>query len=204
MSMKDRLKTAGIVVLAVVLMLLVGINSLRTITPTAVLIAPLAGLVAVSMVIGLGAVSGLATAVVGSLGLLMVQSADWPLVVNFLLLVILIGWLIGWRIPLSQRLTHQQLIWLGITAGITELVLDLVQAGLMGAITGAGGLIFIRLALLPGILTALLYAVFVGPLAALWRWLGRRLLPPQNSDSPAGPQGPVEVNLSPKKKHSRK
>lgn len=96
MKMKKQLKTAGIIILAVVLMLLLGVNSWRISAPTAVLVAPLAGLVAVSMTIGLGTVSGVATALVGGLGLLLLASADWPLVLNFLVLALLVGWLIGY------------------------------------------------------------------------------------------------------------
>ena len=194
MKMKKQLKTAGIIILAVVLMLLLGVNSWRISAPTAVLVAPLAGLVAVSMTIGLGTVSGVATALVGGLGLLLLASADWPLVLNFLVLALLVGWLIGWRIPLGQRVTQQQLIWLGIVAGISEFILNLVQAALVGALTGAGWLIFIRLALLPGVL------------AAFWRWLGRQVLPPeeQEGDSENSPQGSVEIDLSNKDKHKQK
>ncbi len=203
MKIKKQLKTAGIIILAVVLMLLLGVNSWRISAPTAVLVAPLAGLVAVSMTIGLGTVSGVATALVGGLGLLLLASADWPLVLNFLVLALLVGWLIGWRIPLGQRVTQQQLIWLGIVAGISEFILNLVQAALVGALTGAGWLIFIRLALLPGVLTALLYAVLVGPLAAFWRWLGRQP-EEQEGDSENSPQGSVEIDLSNKDKHKQK
>ena len=187
-------------------MLLLGVNSWRISAPTAVLVAPLAGLVAVSMTIGLGTVSGVATALVGGLGLLLLASADWPLVLNFLVLALLVGWLIGWHIPLGQRVTQQQLIWLGIVAGISEFILNLVQVALVGALTGAGWLIFIRLALLPSVLTALLYAVLVGPLAMFWRWLGRQVLPPeeQEGDSENSPQGSVEIDLSNKDKHKQK
>lgn len=206
MKTKKQLKTAGIIILAVVLMLLLGVNSWRISAPTAVLVAPLAGLVAVSMTIGLGTVSGVATALVGGLGLLLLASADWPLVLNFLVLVLLVGWLIGWCIPLGQRVTQQQLIWLGIVAGISEFILNLVQVALIGALTGAGWLIFIRLALLPGVLTALMYAVLVGPLAMFWRWLGRQVLPleEQEGDSENSPQGSVEIDLSNKDKHKQK
>ena len=206
MKMKKQLKTAGIIILAVVLMLLLGVNSWRISAPTAVLVAPLAGLVAVSMTIGLGTVSGVATALVGGLGLLLLASADWPLVLNFLVLALLVGWLIGWHIPLGQRVTQQQLIWLGIVAGISEFILNLVQVALVGALTGAGRLIFIRLALLPSVLTALLYAVLVGPLAMFWRWLGPQVLPPeeQEGDSENSPQGSVEIDLSNKDKHKQK
>lgn len=205
MKMKRQLKTAGIVILAVVLMLVVGINSWRTVTPTMVLVAPLAGLVAVSITIGLGTLSGAITALVGGFGLLLLGSADWLLILNFLLLTLLIGWLVGWRIPLSRRLTHQQLIWLGIVTGIAELILELIQAALMGALTGAGWLIFVQLTLLTAVLTALLYAVLVGPLAAFWRWLGRQILPPepQNTSSEDTPRSSVEINLSHKEKHKK-
>ena len=77
---------------------------------------------------------------------------------------------------------------------------------LIGALTGAGWLIFIRLALLPGVLTALMYAVLVGPLAMFWRWLGRQVLPPeeQEGDSENSSQGSVEIDLSNKDKHKQK
>lgn len=197
-------KVAGIVFLAVVLMVLVGLVSFRTVAPTGMLIAPLAGSVSTALVIALGTTAGLVTAAVGGIFLLFLQNADWVLVANFVILALFIGWLIGWRIPLNRRLTHQQLIWLGIVSGISELVLTVLLTALVGWQTGGDWLAFVRLNILPTILTALLDAVFVGPLALAFRWLARQILPVVEDGQDTDPHSPVEINLSKKDKQNKK
>lgn len=195
------LKWLGMIVLAVALMVATGLVSWRTVAPTGQLISPLAGIVAVAMTVALGVTTGLVTALLGGGALLLLQSADVSLLINFLLLTLIMGWLIGWRIPLSRRLTHQQLIWLGIAAGIGELVLTLVLTALTGLISDGHWLAFVELNWLPTLLTALCDAVLVGPVTAVLRWLGRQILPPDHLEHQ--PKGPVEINLSKKKKDKK-
>lgn len=192
-------KVAGLIVLAIVLMVLVGLISFRTVVPTGVLIAPLAGIVSVAMTIALGTGPGILTAAIAGIVLHFLQAADWLLVVNFLLLTVFIGWLIGWRLPRSQRVTHQQLIWLGIVSGISELLITVIITALFGWLTGGNWLVFVRLNLLPTILTILCDAVFIAPLAFFFRWLAQQLLPPENTGADPKQQGSVEINLSKKK-----
>ena len=88
---KHWVKVGGIIILAVVLMVIVGLVSFRTVVPTGVLIAPLGGLVAVAVTIGVGTVPGVLTVVVAGIILHFLQNADWLLVLNFLLLTLFIG-----------------------------------------------------------------------------------------------------------------
>lgn len=196
-------KVAGITILAIIVMVLVGLVSFRTVAPTGMLIAPLAGIVSTALVIALGTTAGVVAAVIGGLVLLFLQNADWVLVVNFVILALFIGWLIGWLIPLSRRLTHQQLIWLGIVTGISELVLTVLLTAFVGWRTGGNWLAFVRLDILPTVLTALLDAVLVGPLALAFRWLAKQILPPTDDRQDADPHGPVEINLSKKDKQNK-
>ena len=196
---KNWLKYAGMVVIAAILTVLVGIKSFRIIAPTGVLIAPLAGLIPVAVTIAIGTVSGIITAVVACLILLPLGSADWLMLVNFVFITALIGWIIGWQLPLRQKVSHQQLIWLALVAAIAEAVVNLIFVGLVGWRTGGDWVAFIRLDLLSTILTALLYAVLTAPLAMAFRWLARQILP--GDDHPDNPQGPVEIDLS---EHNKK
>lgn len=200
---KGWTKVAGITILAIIVMVLVGLVSFRTVAPTGMLIAPLAGMVSTALVIALGTVAGVVATVVGGLVLLFLQNADWTLVINFVVLALFIGWLIGWRIPLSRRLTHQQLIWLGIVTGISELILTMLLTAFVGWHTGGNWLAFIRLDILPTVLTALLDAVLVGPLALTFRWLARQILPPADDSQDTDLHGPVEINLSKKDKQNK-
>lgn len=196
---KNWLKYAGMIIIAAVLTILVGINSFRIVAPTGVLIAPLAGLIPVAVTIAIGTVSGIITAVGACFILLLLGDADWLMLANFVLITAMVGWIIGWRLPLRQKVSHQQLIWLALGAAIAEAVLNLIFVGLVGWQTGGNWLAFIRLDLVATILTALMYAVLTAPLAMVFRWLARQILPDDNH--PDKPQGPVEINLS---EHSKK
>lgn len=200
---KEWSKIAGLDFLALVVMILVGLISFRTVAPTGVLIAPVAGIISLAVTIALGTVSGLLVALVGGIILMFFQNADWLLVLNFVLLVVAVGWVIGWRIPLSRRLSHQQLIWLGILCGIVELLLTILLTVFVGWQTDGNWLAFVRLNLLPTILTALLDAVLVGPVALVLRWLAKQVLPPDDAGEDSQPQGSVEINLSEKKKKQK-
>lgn len=199
---KHWVKVGGIIILAVVLMVIVGLVSFRTVVPTGVLIAPLGGLVAVAVTIGVGTVPGVLTVVVAGIILHFLQNADWLLVLNFLLLTLFIGWLIGWRLPRGQRVTHQQLIWLGIVSGITEFLITVCLTALFGWQTGGSWLVSVRLNLLSTVLTVLCDAVFIGPLAFIFRWLADQLLPPEE-DGSNDHHGAIEIDLSEKKKNQK-
>lgn len=200
---KGWTKLAGINILAIVVMILVGLVSFRTVAPTGVLIAPVAGIISLAVTVALGTVSGVIVAVVSGILLMFLQNADWLLFLNFVILAVFVGWIIGWRIPLSRRLSHQQLIWLGILGGICELVLTILFTALMGWRTDGNWLAFVRLNLLPTILTALLDAVLIGPVALVFRWLAKQVLPPEDDGENQDPHGPVEINLSEKKKKKK-
>lgn len=127
------------------------------------------------------------------------------LVLNFLVLVLLIGWLIGWRIPLGQRVTQQQLIWLGIVAGISELSRQFGSSGLVD-IDGCRLVDFYPPGPASQCTNGAPVCRLVGPLAAFWRWLGRQVLPPERAGRrfEKFATGSVEIDLSNKDKHKQK
>lgn len=194
------IKRAGIDLLAVILMTVIGMFAFRTVAPSGELIAPVAGMVSVALTIALGTMDGIVISIIAGILLVFTQNADWFLVANFILMSFAIGWAVGWRVPLSRQITSTELIWLGIVAGLGELVLtQLITAGI-GAMHDGNWLAFLRINLEPTILCALLDAVFIGPLVWLFRWLGRQLLPVEADNEQIS--GPVEIDLTNKnKKH---
>lgn len=191
---KKWVKIAGLVVLGTVLTVLVGLISFRTVAPTGVLIAPLAGIIPVAMTVAIGTVPGALTAVAGTVVLILLGDAGWLMLINYLLVLLFVGWIIGWQLPLSQRVSHQQLIWLALVSAIAEAIVNLLIVAIIGWQSGGEWLAYIRLDLTPSILAALLYAVLVGPVAMAIRWLARQIMPDDNSHD--DPEGPVEIDLS--------
>ena len=110
---------------------------------------------------------------------------DWVATVAILLTVIVLAWLVGWQLG-DRTVTHQQLIFLGLVAGLLQLVLievGLAIAGLLFDGQLATALAYARLGLSTSVLTALLYAVLTPLLGLGTRWLWRHWVAPTNSDN---------------------
>ena len=131
-------------------------------------------------------------------------TADWVVLLDFILLLIVVGLIINWQVPLNRDLTHQQLLRLAILTGLFQLVLMLVMYGLIGLVVAgsiATSLTFIGLVLPNAILTGLLYAFLGAPVALIMRWLLRQFLHVGSDHHDSGndddhQQGSVIIDLS--------
>lgn len=184
--MRSSLKSLVFDALAVVLMALVGLVSARFILPTGVFVAPWSGIIGLAVLLAAGIGDALGVSIVALVIMFLTGMADGVAIIAILLTVVILAWLIGWRSP-DRTITHQQLIFLGLIAGLLQLVL--IEAGL--AIAGllfdgqvATSLAYIRLGLSTSVLTVLLYAVLtplIG-LAARWLWQHWVESPGENSN----------------------
>lgn len=183
--MKISLKSLSCDVLAVVLMVLVGMVSARFILPTGVFVAPWAGIVALTILVAAGIGDALSVAIVALVIMSLTGMTDWVAIVATLLTVVILAWLIGWQLG-DRAITHQQLIFFGLVAGLLQLVLievGLAIAGLLFDGQLATALAYARLGLSTSILTALLYAVLTPLLGVGVRWLWRHWVAPVDSNS---------------------
>lgn len=183
--MRINIKSLGYAALAVVLMVLVGLISARFILPTGVFVAPWAGIIALAVLLAAGVGDALGVAIVSLVIMFLTGTADLVAIVAILLTVVILAWLVGWQLR-DRTVTHQQLIFLGLIAGLLQLVLIegcLAIAGLCFDGQGATALAYVRLGLSTSILTALLYAVLTPLLGLGARWLWRHWVAPVDSDN---------------------
>lgn len=163
--MKSRLKVGTLDIVAVVLMVLIGVVSERLILPTGMFVAPWAGIIALGILLATDLTTALGISIIALVFMFGAGSANILVIVD-VLLTILVIWLVTRRL---YPKTHQQLILVGIIAGLLQLVIIEVGLAMMGWFFDQQWetvLAFGRLGLVTSVLTALLYAVFV-PLATL-------------------------------------
>lgn len=185
--MRVNSKSVAFAVMAVVLMVLVGFGSVRFVLPTGFFVAPWAGIISLAVLLSAGTGWAFLTTVIALIIMFVLGTAGWVAIIDVLLTVTPLAWLIGWQLPRDQGVTHQQLIFLGLVAGLLQLVL--IEGGL--AVTGwlfdgqrATAWAFVQLGFSTSILTALLYAVLTPLLAIAVRWLWQRwVTPADNNDS---------------------
>lgn len=179
--MRISSKSVVFAVVAVVLMVLAGFVSVRFVLPTGIFVAPWAGIISQAVLLAAGTGWAFLTTVIALIIMFMIGTVGWVAVIDILLTVALLAWLIGWQIPRDQDVTHQQLIFLGLVAGLLQLVLiegGLAVAGWLFDAQGATAWAFVRLGFSTSILTALLYAVLTPLLAIAARWLWQRWVAP--------------------------
>lgn len=172
--MRVNSKSVTMAVVTVVLMVLVGFVSARFILPTGVFVAPWAGIISLAVLLAAGTGWALLTTVLALIIMFIFGTVGWATVIDILLTVALLAWLIGWQLPRDQGVTHQQLIFLGLVAGLVQLVLiegSLAIAGWLFDGQGATVWAFVQLGFSTSVLTALLYAVLTPLLAIAVRWL---------------------------------
>ncbi|MGN1279960.1 MAG: hypothetical protein ACI4T4_04650 [Limosilactobacillus sp.] len=185
--MRISVKAVTLAIAAVVLMVLVSLLSVRFILPTGAFVAPWAGIISLAVLLSAGAGWAFLITFVALIIMMMMGTAGWLAVIDILLTVALLAWLIGWQLPRDQDVSHQQLIFLGLVAGLLQLIL--IEGGL--ALVGwlfdgqnATAWAFIQLGFSTSVLTALLYAVLTPLLAIMTRWLWQHwVVPSGNNDS---------------------
>lgn len=183
--MKISLKSLAFDALAVVLMVMVSLISTRFILPTGVFVAPWAGIISLAVLLAAGIGSALGVAIAALVVMFWTGTVNAVASVSILLTVVVLAWLIGWQLG-DRTVTHQQLIFLGLLAGLLQLVFMEAGLAIMGLLfdgQAATALTYARLGLSLSVLTALLYAVLTPLLGLVARWLWRHWVAPIDSDS---------------------
>lgn len=160
-------------------MVLIGMVSERMVLPTGSYTAPWAGIAALSVLLSSDIIIALIVTIAAVALMLLSGTADWLSSIDILMTIVIVAWLIGWRLPDSQVVTHQQLIFIGVTAGLLQFLFLEVGMTVMGWIFDqqwATALAFGRLGFSTSILTALLYAVLTPLLSWVSRWVCCRWL----------------------------
>lgn len=202
MMKKERLLTVGLWLLALAIICLLAPLNLKTVLPTGTIIAPITVLVAISVIPRLGLLNGALLTVVSQLILLLFNQSDWLTLIVTTLTTLLSGWLVSWEQASSPRLTHQQLLVVGITSGLIILILLEAAYCIVGwrlTSTSAGMAEIARLALPTALLTALCYALLIPPFGILFERLGHHDDHQHPTDDDSS-QGSVIIDLSEQKK----
>lgn len=173
------LKRMGLGILLAVLMVVVSLVSFRTVLPVGTYTAPLAGILMVGGLLSLGIMTTGVATVIALIVMMLLGTGNWVTFFSLLILLFILVRLINWQVALKDKLAQQQMIIIGIIAGISQLILSELGGLIMGWIFNhqiTTGWTFMG-ALLPSeILTTLLYAILVPPMIMGSRWLARQLL----------------------------
>lgn len=175
---KQSYQKLVVMVVSLVLMVLVSLVGWRVVLPSGVFTTPLAGIISLAAVLTVGTGAAVVVTVIGLVVMFLLGTADWVTCFDILVTVLVVGRVINWRIPLTEKVATQQLILLGIIAGICQVVvieLAMFAAGWLFNGQLATGWAFVRLAFPLGILTALVYAVCLWPVGVGGRWLARKI-----------------------------
>lgn len=205
---KQELIKSSFALISAIVMIIVSLTGYRTVLPTGLAFMPLAGVIAIGLSLSLGAKWSLPTTIIAVVIMMLIGTADWVVLLDFILLLIVVGLIINWQVPLDQDLTHQQLLRLAILTGLFQFAVMIVIYGLIGLIVAgsmATSLTFVGLILPNAILTGLLYAFLGAPIALLMRWLLRQFLHVDSNHHNSGnddhQRGSVIIDLSNKKAH---
>lgn len=181
---KQTLIKCGIGVIAGIVMILISFIRIQTVLPSGGAFMPVAGIIAAGLTMALGLKEGLLTALIATLISLLCGTADWVVVVNYLLLVLAIWVVTRGQANLNVQVTHQQLLWLALLTGFLEFIFMGVIYALIGLVIGGTtnvSLTFVQQVLPNALLTGLLYAFLLAPVSLLFRWLSKKLLHIKNN-----------------------
>lgn len=176
---KNSLKRAALGIIALIILVLVSLVSFHTVLPTGVFIVPLAGIISVGTVLSLGSVTALIVTVIGAVIMIVLGSSGWIAFFTMIITTLIIGKLINWELPVKAKLPQSQFILVGIVAGIIQLLLvesAFIMVGWYFNHKFSTGWAFAQTLFPSEILTALLYAVLIPPVAMISRWLVRQIL----------------------------
>ena len=171
---KQTLIKTLLAIAAGILMILISFTGFQTILPTGEAFMPLAGVIAVGIAVALGINIAFIVTLVSVLG-----TADWVVLVDFIVILIVVGLILRKQVPLSIDLNHSQLLWLAIFTGLVQLFFISIFYGLIGLVltgTPTGGLTFVQLIIPNALLTGLLYGFLVAPISLICRWVARKAL----------------------------
>ena len=160
---KQTLIKTLLAIAAGILMILISFTGFQTILPTGEAFMPLAGVIAVGIAVALGINIAFIVTLVSAIIMIVLGTADWVILVDFIVILIVVGLILRKQVPLSIDLNHSQLLWLAIFTGL---------------VTGTptGGLTFVQLIIPNALLTGLLYGFLVAPISLIFRWVARKAL----------------------------
>ncbi|GGI63025.1 hypothetical protein [Limosilactobacillus caviae] len=176
---KQTLIKTLLAIAAGILMLLVSFTGFQTVLPTGEAFMPLAGVIAVGTAVALGINISFIVTIISTIIMFVLGTADWVILVDFIIVLIVVGLILKKQVPLNIDLNHQQLLWLAIFTGLVQLFFISAFYGLIGLVlTGSptGGLTFVQLIIPNALLTGLLYGFLVAPISLIFRWVARKAL----------------------------
>src|SRR5699024_11872363 len=104
-----------------ILMILISFTGFQTILPTGEAFMPLAGVIAVGIAVALGINIAFIVTLVSAIIMIVLGTADWVILVDFIVILIVVGLILRKQVPLSIDLNHSQLLWLAIFTGLVQL-----------------------------------------------------------------------------------
>ena len=176
---KQTLIKTFLAIAAGILMILISFTGFQTILPTGEAFMPLAGVIAVGIAVALGINIAFIVTLVSAIIMIVLGTADWVILVDFIVILIVVGLILRKQVPLSIDLNHSQLLWLAIFNGLVQLFFISIFYGLIGLVltgTPTGGLTFVQLIIPNALLTGLLYGFLVAPISLICRWVARKTL----------------------------
>lgn len=176
---KQTLIKTLLAIMAGILMILISFTGFQTILPTGKAFMPLAGVIAVGIAVALGINIAFIVTLVSAIIMIVLGTADWVILVDFIVILIVVGLILRKQVPLSIDLNHSQLLWFAIFTGLVQLFFISIFYGLIGLVltgTPTGGLTFVQLIIPNALLTGLLYGFLVAPISLIFRWVARKAL----------------------------
>ena len=176
---KQTLIKTLLAITAGILMILISFTGFQTILPTGKAFMPLAGVIAVGIAVALGINIAFIVTLVSAIIMIVLGTADWVILVDFIVILIVVGLILRKQVPLSIDLNHSQLLWLAIFTSLVQLFFISIFYGLIGLVltgTPTGGLTFVQLIIPNALLTGLLYGFLVAPISLIFRWVARKAL----------------------------
>lgn len=177
------------------LLLLLSPLNLKAVLPTGLFIAPLTTLFAFVSLFVLPWWSSLLLLLIGNLGLMILHTSNWLLIITMIVAFLVDAWMLDWHRSADEKYSQSQLITIGLVTGITSLVLLLGLAWLnaVAVLGSSSALNVVRLAFPVSLLTCLVYALLIPLLGSFLLWLRDKLFPPQSKEKQAGS---VVIDLS--------
>ena len=111
---KQTLIKTLLAITAGILMILISFTGFQTILPTGKAFMPLAGVIAVGIAVALGINIAFIVTLVSAIIMIVLGTADWVILVDFIVILIVVGLILRKQVPLSIDLNHSQLLWLAI------------------------------------------------------------------------------------------
>ena len=103
---KQTLIKTLLAITAGILMILISFTGFQTILPTGKAFMPLAGVIAVGIAVALGINIAFIVTLVSAIIMIVLGTADWVILVDFIVILIVVGLILRRQVPLSIDLNH--------------------------------------------------------------------------------------------------